>query len=168
MVPPILSLMLIIAAAQPQVLPQGITSAYTKLDLDHCDRADNDEAQSPTWRCTGFGGVPLIVQSGDDRYDIDAGLEDADEFWAESFDYPGATVEWRLQRGIPFAVIYRLVSSGDGRPRSSRLIVETIGRELPGCRVASIGGGLKHANELARQAADRIATGGATCMRADE
>lgn len=166
MIPSILALVLALAAAQPQVPTNGITSAYTKLDLDRCKSIDADgQAQSATWHCIGFGGVKLIVQNGDDRYDIDAGLEDLDDFWADSFDYPGTTVEWRLQRGKPFAVIYRLVSSSDGVPKSSRLNVETIGRDSPGCRVASIDGSLRNANERARDAADRIATGGAACMR---
>ena len=153
-------------AAGPAISPGAVTSAYTRIELDRCARVDaGDEHQSATWRCKGYAGIPLIVQSGDDRYDIDAGLEDADEFWGQSFDYPGETVEWRLRRGVPFAIIYRLVSSGSASPRSSRLMVETIGRGAPGCRIASIDGRLRRANALARRAADEIAAGRARCMK---
>lgn len=167
MVPSVLSSLLALSAAPLEIPTSGITSAYTKLDLERCQSVNTDgEPQSATWHCNGLAGIRLIVQNGDDRYDIDAGLEDLDDFWAESFDYPSGTVEWRLFRGKPFAIIYRLISSGDGAPKSSHLLVETIGRDSPGCRVASINGSLKNANERARKMADRIVTGGATCMRA--
>lgn len=154
-------------AAQAQVSTQAITSAYTNLDLDRCERIDDGaEPASATWRCGGFAGVPLIVQNGDDRYDIDAGREDDDELWAETFDYPGKTVEWRLAGGKPFAVIYRLTVANPDAPRGSRLIVETIGDAKPGCRIASIDGRTRRANALARDAADRAVEGKAVCMAA--
>src|SRR5215210_4855204 len=79
------------AAAQPR-----IGSAYTKLDLDRCVQLDRGETtQSAEWRCPGYRGVALFVQNGDDRYDVDAGVEDRDSLWADTFDYPGKTVEWR-------------------------------------------------------------------------
>lgn len=113
-----------------------------------------------------FAGVPLIVQNGDDRYDIDAGLADDDELWAETFDYPGKTVEWRLAGGRPFAIIYRLTVANPDAPRGSRLIVETIGDAKPGCRIASIDGRARRANALAREAADRVFAGKAVCIAA--
>jgi hypothetical protein len=152
--------------AQAQVSAQAvITSTYTSLDLDRCERIDDGaEPASATWRCEGYRGVPLIVQNGDDRYDIDAGVEDEDEFWAETFDYPGKTVEWRLAGGKPFAIIYRLTVANPDAPQGSRLIVETIGEGSPGCRVASIDGRSPRANALARDAADRVFGGKAVCM----
>jgi hypothetical protein len=158
----VLAALLFAAAAPP-----GITSAYTRLDLDRCRRIDrSEEMQSARWRCTGHGGVPLFVQNGDERFDVDAGREDANEFWSAGFDYPGSTVEWRLLRGKPFAVIYRLNSSGDEQPKWSRLIVETVGRDVSGCRIASIDARRPDANAEARVAADRAARGAAPCMKA--
>ena len=152
--------------AQPQ--PQGrITSAYTKLDLDACSREDKgEEPQSQSWRCSGLGGIPLYVQNGDDRYDVDAGLEDNDAFWNDHFDYPGATVEWRLLGGTPFAIIYRLTASNLEQSRSSVLIVETVGRSAkPGCRVARIPGSAADANQRARDVADRLLRQPPFCLR---
>ena len=161
---PIVAIMLATSAAGAQ--PVRITSAYTSLDLDKCARIDRgEEPQSASWRCKGFAGVPLFVQNGDDRYDVDAGREDADELWADGFDYPGATVEWRLARGKPFAIIYRLNSANPDAPKWSRLMVETLGRTSPGCRVASIDGRSRNANAEARRAADRVLSGAVRCLK---
>lgn len=146
--------------------PARVTSAYTKLDLDKCKRIDTvEEPQSASWRCKGYAAVPLFVQNGDDRYDVDAGREDADELWADGFDYPGATVEWRLARGKPFAIIYRLDSANPDNPKWSRLMVETIGRAKPGCRVASIDARRPSANAEARRAADLVLSGPLRCLK---
>ncbi len=125
------------ATASTKPKPTRFSSAYTKLDLAKCTRIDTvPEHQSARWRCTGYKGIPLFVQSGDERYDVDAGREDSDEFWGTAFDYPGSTIEWRLTGGSPFAIIYRLISEGEDVPRKSFLVVVTIGRTAPGCRVA--------------------------------
>jgi hypothetical protein len=162
---PFLALTALAITGPRQAQAAPITSAYTTLDLGRCARIDTgNEEQSATWRCKGHAGIPLIVQAGDDRYDLDAGREDRDEFWGQAFDYPGRTVEWRLRRGRPFAVIYRLNSSGDGALKRSRLIVETVGRSVAGCRIAEIDGARLGANEEARRIADRVADGTAPCL----
>ena len=160
-----IALMTLALVAAPAVALPAITSAYTKLDLDRCTRLDRgEEPQSASWRCSGYKGTALFVQNGDDRYDVDAGLEDRDALWADGFDYPGATVEWRLSRGKPFAIIYRLTSAATDRPRTSRLMIETVGGPRPGCRVAVVDGSLPNANALARAAADRILAARAPCL----
>lgn len=160
----ILAITLLGSAANAQ--PARITSAYTQIDLDKCAAIDRgEEPQSASWRCKGYAGIPLFVQNGDDRYDVDAGREDADELWADGFDYPGATVEWRLARGKPFAIIYRLNSANPEAPKWSRLMVETIGGAKPGCRVASIDARARDANIQARRAADRVLSGPLRCLK---
>jgi hypothetical protein len=146
--------------------PSSVTSAYTKLDLDRCTLVETDEVGSfANYRCPGIRGVPLIVEVGDDRYDLDAGVADRDELWGQTFDEPGTSVEWRLQRGRPFALIYRLTGTNPERPRTSRLLVETIGRPgKPGCRVAEIAGSAPNANQAARDAAAKILAGTARCL----
>jgi len=144
-----------------------ITSAYTTIDLDKCASLDREPVPaSNRWRCRGYAGIPLFVQDGDDRYDVDAGREDDDQLWSQSFDYPGKTVEWRLNRGKPFAIIYRLDSANPEAPKWSRLMVETIGRGAPGCRVAIIDARSRTANEQAREAADQILRGRVRCLKA--
>jgi len=156
----------VVAGSAAEAQPARVTSAYTKLDLDKCIAIDPvEEPQSYRLRCKGYAGVPLFVQNGDDRYDVDAGREDADEIWADSFDYPGATVEWRLARGKPFAIIYRLNSANPEAPKWSRLMVETIGRAKPGCRIASIDARARDANIQARRTADRVLSGPVRCLK---
>ena len=163
---PILAGFLLLAAA-PVVAAPKVTSAYTNLDLDRCTQVDRDETPAfAEWRCRGYGGIPLFVQSGDDRYDLDAGVQDEDALWAATFDYPGKTVEWRLSGGKPFAIIYRLESANPERPRTTMLMVETIGsRGRAGCRVAMISGSAKNANQQARSAADRLLQARPACLK---
>jgi hypothetical protein len=157
----------LLLAGSAGAAPPRITSAYTTLDLDRCTRLDRGETpESTEWRCNGHRGVALFVQNGDDRYDVDAGAEDSDAIWADTFDYPGKTVEWRVSGGKPFAIIYRLVSANPEASRASTLVVETVGtRARPGCRVAMIPGAAAQANAKARAAADRVLAGRAVCLK---
>lgn len=163
----VLALALAAAAAGPLAAkPPAVTSTYSKLDLDRCKLVETDEVGSfANYRCPGIKGVPLIVEVGDDRYDLDAGVADRDELWGQTFDEPSPIVEWRLNRGRAFALIYRLTGTNPERPRTSRLLVETIGRPgKPGCRVAEIAGSAPDANQAARNAASRILAGTARCL----
>jgi hypothetical protein len=150
------------AVAQPR-----ISSAYTKLDLDRCTKLDRGETpESTEWRCAGYGGIPLFVQNGDERYDVDAGAEDEDALWSNSFDYPGNTVEWRLNRGKPFAIIYRLLPANPEGSRVSTLAVETVGtNRTRGCRIAMIRGSTASANEAARRTADTLLRTPPKCLK---
>ena len=161
----ILALMLAVAPAASWAQPR-ITSAYTTLNLDRCTPLDRGETPEwAEWRCAGYRRISLFVQNGDDRYDVDAGIADEDEIWANTFDYPGKTVEWRISAGRPFAIIYRLLPANPDAPRVSTLFVETIGtRGRPGCRVAMISGSAKNANAQARTAADRILSSRPPCL----
>lgn len=154
------------AATALAAKPAAVTSVYTRFDLDRCTLLKTDEVGSfAHYRCAGLKGVPLIVEVGDDRFDLDAGVADRDELWGQSFDEPNPTVEWRLNRGRPFALIYRLTGTNPERPRTSRLLVETIGRPgKPGCRIAEIAGATPDANQAARNAASRILAGTARCL----
>jgi len=141
------------AAAQPA------RSAYTALDLRRCRTLELiEEGESVRRRCPGLGAVPLFVNAGDGRFDVDAGIDDG--IWESlgGFNEIGPRIEWRLAGGRPFAIIYRLRLTGPEQPPGSTLIVETVGRAgAPGCRVAAIDGALPNANARAREIADRQA-----------
>ncbi len=135
----------------------GNTSAYTDLDLDRCRQTSSspEEGGSATWQCPGYGGVPLLVAEGDLRFDIDAGVDSGQFETGTWFSTLGPRVEWRLRGRQPVAIIYRLVLSGDNRPKRNVLGVETIGRAgRPGCIIAWIAGSAPNSNLLARQQAD--------------
>ena len=144
----------------------AITSAYTDLNLDRCKQLErSEEGDWSVWRCPGFAGVPIYIESGDGRYDIDAGTRDKDDLWSGPFDDIPTRVEWRLKSSKPFALIYRLTIATPERARTSRLLVEKVGRgSTPGCRVADIPGATPDANQLARDAAAKILTKTATCL----
>lgn len=157
-----------LVAAAPAKGP-AVTSAYTHLDLAKCRKLAQDEVgQSASWRCPGYRGVPLFVELGDERFDLDAGQPDHDGFWSSTFDEQPTTIEWRLNKDKPFAFIYRLRVANPDVPKTSRLIVESVGDVTDpdrfGCRIAEIDGAAPQANERARAAADRLLTGDAICM----
>lgn len=160
-----IALLATVAAAAPAKGPV-ITSAYTELNLDRCKKLEHsEEGDWSVWRCPGIAGVSIYIESGDGRYDIDAGTRDKDELWSGPFDDIPTRVEWRLKSGKPFALIYRLTIATPEHPRTSRLLVEKVGRgSTPGCRTADIPGATPDANIVARQAADRIAQGRVKCL----
>jgi hypothetical protein len=137
------------------VAAQRPTSAYTQLDPLRCEVLEQiTEGASARWRCPGRGGIPLYLNTGDDRFDLDAGVDN--EVW-ESLDplnSIGPTVEWRLHGGRAVAIIYRLIPSPEAEA-PAMLIVETIGRNgRPGCEIARVNVQRADANARARTEAD--------------
>jgi len=144
------------AAAQRRA---AITSAYSDVNLDRCKVLRTvEEGASTEWQCPGLKGTPLMIASGDERFDVDAGIFNEEFESTSPFSSVGPRVEWRLRGGQPFAIIYRLRVGGDDRPERTVLGVETIGRRgRPGCLVAWIAGSVPNANATARQQADQRA-----------
>jgi hypothetical protein len=138
---------------------QNATSAYTELNTDRCRVLEAvSEGESISWRCPGRNGIFLYVNSGDGRYELDAGVDDGQWRSIGAFNQIGNNVEWRLRGGRPFAVIYRLTSVDPETDPNSMLIVETIGmRGRPGCEVARVNALRADANARARAEADRLA-----------
>ncbi len=146
-----------LAAASPAAA-QRATSAYTTLDTERCQVIEQiEEGGSVRWRCPGRGGVALYLNAGDERFDLDAGIDN--DVWESlsPFNAVSPTVEWRLHGGRPVAIIYRLIPSVDS-DSAQTLIVETIGRRgRPGCEIARIDARRADANAMARLEADRRA-----------
>ena len=149
-----------LAAAAPAPAPaQTLTSAYTMLDLDRCRTLEVvPEGESVRRRCPGLGAIPLFVNAGDGRFDVDAGVDNDQWESLGAFNEIGPRIEWRRSNGRPFAIIYRLRLTSPEQPPGSSLIVETIGRRgAPGCQIAAVDGSLPDANARARVIADRQA-----------
>jgi hypothetical protein len=140
---------------------QTVTSRYTMLDLRRCRTLEIiPEGESVRLRCPGLAGIPLFVNEGDGRSEIDAGYDDGEWESLPAFNTIGDRVEWRLSGGRPFAIIYRLrTAATEGAPAGSALIVEAIGHgaRAPGCRIGVVDGALPDANVRARALADRQA-----------
>jgi hypothetical protein len=153
-------LLLALAALAPApAAAQTFSSVYTALDLDRCRTLEViPEGESVRRRCPGLGAIPLFVNAGDGRFDVDAGADNG--LWESrgGFNEIGPRIEWRRRNGRPFAIIYRLRLTSPEQPPGSSLIVETIGRRgAPGCQVATVDGSLADANARARAIADRRA-----------
>ncbi len=143
----------------------GFRSAYTEIPQTGCKRISfMEEGASAVYQCAGHAGIPLFVKDGDARSDVDAGAEG--EFHSRGeFNSAGDTVEWRIgPDGKPFAIIYRLISAMEDRPRQTWLVAETIGTSAkPPCRIAEIAGSTANANAVARAAADLFLTENQPC-----
>ena len=133
------------------------TSAYTQLNLDACEIYNVAHAGEGDWsnrRCPGRNGVTLFVDEDDARFDIDAGVHNEEWESPAPLNELGPQVEWRLEGGRPFAIIYRYTISEAMPGGRSMLAVESIGRAgRPGCLVALIAA-TPAANARARQIAD--------------
>lgn len=135
----------------------GLASTYTTLDLDKCQLVDEEteEGTGAEWRCAGFGEVPLIVEEGDGRFDVDAGIRNDRFETIGAFNSLGDNVEWRLRDGKPFAVIFRYLDATPEAKGRTVLAVEKVGAAAaPGCRVAQVAGDVPDANQVARDLAD--------------
>ena len=133
----------------------GFGSRYTDLDLADCEQTDRtEEGASATWRCPGLDdATPLIVHTGDGRFDIDAGADNGRWESILAFNDLPNRVEWRMEGDAPVAIIYRLEDvSGMAGPRTV-LLVEKPGAE--GCLVGRVAGSAPDANEEARRIAER-------------
>lgn len=133
------------------------TSAYTPLNLEACEIVSVAHAGEGDWmnrRCRGRNGVTLFVSEDDARFDIDAGVDNGEWESPSQLNELGPQLEWRLERGRPFALIYRYTISEALPGGRSMLAVESIGRTgHPGCLVALITAN-PAANARARQIAD--------------
>ena len=139
--------------------PERFSSAYGKLQFDDC--AVTQEATEGYYvdrRCPGREGIAIFLHDGDGRYDLDAGVPN-DQFQSiGAFNSIGDTLEWRLDNGTAFAVIFRLYDATREDRGRSVLAVEKIGTaNSPGCRVAQIAGDTPQANQRARAIADTAA-----------
>ncbi|WP_284124089.1 hypothetical protein [Parerythrobacter aestuarii] len=145
-----------VATGEPQA-PTGFASVYTDLDLDSCEllELETEQGSSASWRCPGFGDTPLLVEEGDGRFDLDAGVDDSGFQTIGAFNDLNDTIEWRLLDGQPVAVIFRYRDVSMETKGRTVLAVEKVGRQgAPGCRMAQIAGNTPEANQRARDFAD--------------
>ena len=135
-------------------------SAYGEFGLELCTQLSEqvEEGTGGTWRCPGRDGTALFVQSGDGRFDLDAGV-DNDRFQSiGAFNEIADTIEYRSANDELFAIIFRYRDVTPGNGGRTVLAVEKVGRDgAPGCRVAQIGGGEADADGQAQTIADRRA-----------
>lgn len=146
-------------------ISESVASVYTPLDLENCEVLETDEESGgQLFRCDGYQGIPLYVTDEGGRFDVDAGVPNAE--WttaARPYNSIGDTVEWRIHDGKPVATIlrYNFTTDGIDQIRTSELAVTSIGREgSPGCLIEWVEADAQpDQNTAARQVADRRAEG---------
>lgn len=137
----------------------GISSRYTEVSPDNCKTVEEELEEGTYVRqlCTGIAGYPLTVAEGDGRMNVHAGNDPVTGETIAPFNTLGDRVEWRLENGNPFAIIYRLkvVAPESADAGRSQLFVSKIGKNNgPSCVIAEIAGDYPDANEKARRVAD--------------
>ena len=153
------------ASASEETAAERFSSVYGTLDLDECEvLSRQEEGEGATFRCPPINNVPIFVQSGDGRFDLDAGVANERFQTIGAFNEIAPRVEVRMDDGVPFAVIFRYQDASLQSNNRSVIAVETIGtEEAPGCRIAQIGGGAGAVNQRAREIADLAADGETDC-----
>lgn len=148
---------------------ERFTSAFGTLDLEECEELSRqEEGDSASYRCDPIAGVPIFVQTGDGRFDLDAGVENDRFQTINAFNEIAPRVEIRMDDGDPFAVIFRYRDVSLQSNNRTVLAVESIGTAgSPGCRIAQIGYGAGAANQRAREIAD-LSAGSTECAEAPQ
>jgi hypothetical protein len=108
--------------------------------------------------CRGVGGYRVRWVEGDSRESLNIVTPSKHKFemnfWGllPSFSSLGGKLEWRVKKGVPFALIARMNTDGDGEKTKSYLVVSKIGRK-ESC-VVDIIEPTAGQNEKARKSAD--------------
>jgi hypothetical protein len=152
-----------------------VTSIYTDLDASKCKTLELDEEGAGRYRgeCKGVGGYKLHVTEGDLRQSIDVvapgGKKTQLGFWnvSSAFSSVGSKAEWRVRRGVPFALIVRFNVSEDPEDAhkiTSLLVVSRIKRN--GSCITDVVRPQADQNVIARRLADASAS--KPCMFSNE
>ena len=154
---------LVIAAAVVAGPVSAAESVYQPLREADCPRVASDEVGA-TFFCHGPDGTPFLVAEGDARMSVTFGGVGAGSRVAfqsfGSFNSLGEKIEWRMEDGVPVATILRwLLEAGESGGEGQVLVVSKAGEgNSPGCIAAYVDAlANPDANELAREAAERIA-----------
>lgn len=141
-------------------------SVYTDFNAKNCRHIPGKEVEDyGEWHCKGYAGIPVYMSAGDQRIYVSYGKKAKHEPAASqtlaSFNGEGNKIEWRIEKGKPFAAIMRWSTTKTdekGDPvRGSTLVVTRLG-EGGVCHVGYVDGNAnKNASELARKIADEYA-----------
>jgi len=144
-------------------------SSYTDFNIKKCRHIPGKEVEDyGEWHCKGLQGIAVYMSAGDQRIYVsygknvkDAKNEIAASQTLASFNGEGNRIEWRLDRGKPFATIMRWSTtrtSDKGDPVRGTVLVVTRFGTGGVCHVGYVDGNAnKNANVLARRIADERA-----------
>ena len=155
-----------------QAVAGGMTSAYTKLDLENDCTFHQSDDQGGAAKCTGFADYPVHFAEGDLRQMVEYGFVTAgDRGWVSFSEWNriNDTIEWRLDNSRPVATIARwFIENIDDSGSANKalegqvLVISKVGQpgEFDACVVGYVDAKANpNANALARQVADTLAAG---------
>lgn len=134
-------------------------SVYTHHIWEKCRTLKDDGIES-TKRCVGPGGLPILYENEPDSAFVSFGAKGfvGDGVGVDLATAPGATVEWRRDKGAPFAAILRYaIGKGVGAPHKDHLVVYKLEGRRSSCIVAIVAAARADANARARAIADERA-----------
>jgi len=108
--------------------------------------------------CSGVGGYKIRLVGGDSRESINVITPSRKKFelnfWGLLYHFSSISpkLEWRVNKGVPFALIARMNTDADDDKTKSYLVVSKIGRK-ESCVIAIVNPS-RGQNEKAREAAD--------------
>ena len=161
----------IIMVAAATASAQAIQSVYTDLNKNCKTLERDDEAASYLLeRCRGVAGYKILVNSGDDRSNIEVVSPNGSkhdlnfgQISGGGFSSVGPRAEWRVKREngkiVPIALIIRfsvVTDSSNPEKSTSYLVVSKITPQQV-CRIGEVDPG-PNANEEARRMADSSAS----------
>jgi hypothetical protein len=159
-----ISAIIVFAAAHSSA---QVTSVYTDLDASKCKTLELDEEGGGLYRgeCKGVGGYKLHAVEGDLRQSIDVISPDGGKrqlkFWdvSSAFSSLGSKAEWRVRRGVPFALIVRFNISEDPEDSSKITSLLVVSKITPdGSCVTDVVRPQANQNVVARRLADASAS----------
>ncbi len=143
---------------------EDVKSVYTSTAPADCRQVRAGTAFS-TQRCSGPGGIEVLIEEGDLRFSVSYGPQAKDQPAARQGFLPlqniGDKIEWRLGAdGKPFATILRWRMGFDSPADRREILVVTRLPPGPVCWVALVDARAnKEPNALARKIADERARG---------
>jgi hypothetical protein len=131
--------------------PALAASAYTEIGEATCQPVTTYEDGAVDMRCEGYNDIPVFLNGGDAREDMDFGVRNENFETFGAFNGVGDTVEWMLgDDGVPYAAAIRFHISVDDR-KAQALVVSKIGTDdTPGCVVGVVDAAADQANGIAR------------------
>ncbi len=151
----LIALLLLAGTAQAE----PITSVYSDFDIAKCKTVSTSEEDGGgVWKCKGINGFDVIYSEGDLRGTVGFGKYADDQCTSHQsfghFNSPGTKIEWRMEKGKPFATIMRwFTDNGEPDGKQNWLVVTKLnGKDA--CRTALIDTKYTNANAVAQQKAE--------------
>lgn len=143
------------------------SSVYTDTNLKACglhSQAEEGEGEWAVFMCPGYKGMQVFISEADLRFSLGYGPNGMNQKSFSQrlspFNTIGKKMEWRLRYGRPIATILRYYTETGSGGRKGQILVVTKLDGSEACHMAYVDAlANKGANEMAQDAADRLAAG---------